>query len=230
MLIREVSMSQQVWWNYFCHSKISQDILITKNFFFMIWYENFILTHRQHVLDPLSFKKCFSLQMDFIWFKVLFWCFSNSIFRKKNDEDVLNDIDNMLQGLTEELDAMLEEELVLDEWFCHALPKKVEWTRTTMSYVLFILWTLIHFSYFKCKYFEQSSFYYHLLYSFKTWLHLHQLSSLISLDISCSRFQVADHHYYWRRCEFHQRISLWKVNLFILVLFRWRNFNVILWF
>lgn len=159
MLIREVSMSQQVWWNYFCHSKISQDILITKNFFFMIWwYENFILTHRQHVLDPLSFKKCFSLQMDFIWFKVLFWCFSNSIFRKKNDEDVLNDIDNMLQGLTEELDAMLEEELVLDEWFCHALPKKVEWTRTTMSYVLFILWTLIHFSYFKCKYFEQSSF------------------------------------------------------------------------
>lgn len=72
--------------------------------------------------------------------------------------------------------------------------------------------------------------YYHLLYSFKTWLHLHQLSSLISLDISCSWFQVADHHYYWRRCEFHQRISLWKVNLFILVLFRWRNFNVILWF
>lgn len=35
--------------------------------------------------------------------------------KKKNDEDVLNDIDNMLQGLTEELDAMLEEELVLDE-------------------------------------------------------------------------------------------------------------------
>lgn len=31
----------------------------------------------------------------------------------------------MLQGLTEELDAMLEEELILDEWFCHALPKTV---------------------------------------------------------------------------------------------------------
>ncbi|XP_062615346.1 caskin-2-like isoform X2 [Saccostrea cucullata] len=34
---------------------------------------------------------------------------------KKKDEDVLNDIDNMLQGLTEELDAMLEEELEIDE-------------------------------------------------------------------------------------------------------------------
>lgn len=73
MLIREVSMSQQVWWNYFCHSKISQDILITKNFFFMIWwYENFILTHRQHVLDPLSFKKCFSLQMDLFGLRFYF--------------------------------------------------------------------------------------------------------------------------------------------------------------
>lgn len=45
--------------------------------------------------------------------------------KKTNDEDVLNDIDNMLQGLTEELDAMLEEELILDEWFCRASLNKV---------------------------------------------------------------------------------------------------------
>lgn len=92
------------------------------------WYEHFIVTHGQHVSDPLSLNKCFSnlqILLDYIWCKVLFWCFSISIFRKKNDEDVLNDIDNMLQGLTEELDAMLEEELILDEWFCHALPKTV---------------------------------------------------------------------------------------------------------
>jgi hypothetical protein len=35
--------------------------------------------------------------------------------KKPKDADVLNDIDNMLQGLTEELDAMLEEELDMDE-------------------------------------------------------------------------------------------------------------------
>lgn len=50
---------------------------------------------------------------------VKFWIydklFSFPRNKKTNDEDVLNDIDNMLQGLTEELDAMLEEELILDE-------------------------------------------------------------------------------------------------------------------
>ncbi|KAJ8318212.1 hypothetical protein KUTeg_003303 [Tegillarca granosa] len=35
--------------------------------------------------------------------------------RKGKSEDVLNDIDNMLQGLTDELDAMLEEELQIQE-------------------------------------------------------------------------------------------------------------------
>lgn len=129
-----MSILQQVWWNYFViPTFISEKFHKTNyrhNFFKMIkwWYEHFIVTHGQHVSDPLSLNKCFSnlqILLDYIWCKVLFWCFSISIFRKKNDEDVLNDIDNMLQGLTEELDAMLEEELILDEWFCHALPKTV---------------------------------------------------------------------------------------------------------
>lgn len=39
-------------------------------------------------------------------------------YRKGKGEDVLNDIDSMLQGLTDELDAMLEEELQIQEWMC----------------------------------------------------------------------------------------------------------------
>lgn len=35
-------------------------------------------------------------------------------YRPGSGGDVLNDIDNMLQGLTDELDAMLEEEMNLD--------------------------------------------------------------------------------------------------------------------